>query len=281
MPLTNRQRNEIEDAALAAFSGSSNRDLVHGFRVQTARGQVAAVYWSDLHAGNDIEIALADNRITDAYDLSTVQRWLQREHEQYPQPCNVHQHGSDWPILGFRFDEALAFLKRCRLLRIGFLPGEVLAELNARQRSESPEEQSSARLKAELAALRPARQQAVIDLVRRAGISVEPWYLRADGTPAVTPRSNPAYCYNWAFGGQGQPSLACVWHSSLGIADGRIQMQANIRDLVVRFGSSHTYFQAASFKGWLCAQRSRMRATKALRSARVNFHSNGRAMLSK
>ena len=39
--------------------------------------------------------------------------------------------------------------------------------------------------------------------------------------------------------------------------------------------------QAASFKGWLCAQRSRMRAIKALRSVRVNFHSNGCAMPSK
>ena len=34
-------------------------------------------------------------------------------------------------------------------------------------------------------------------------------------------------------------------------------------------------FQAASFNGWLRAQRSRMRMIKALRSARVNFHSNG------
>ena len=40
-------------------------------------------------------------------------------------------------------------------------------------------------------------------------------------------------------------------------------------------------FQAACFKGWLRANRSRMRATSALRSLRVNFHSNGRAMLSK
>ena len=44
---------------------------------------------------------------------------------------------------------------------------------------------------------------------------------------------------------------------------------------------AHAFFQAASFKGWLCPQRSRMRATTALRSARVNFHSNGRAMLAK
>jgi len=51
--------------------------------------------------------------------------------------------------------------------------------------------------------------------------------------------------------------------------------------LVVRFRSSHTYFQAANLRSWFCAQRLRMRAIRALRSARVNFHSNGCAILSK
>ncbi|MDP2448929.1 MAG: hypothetical protein Q8Q74_17925 [Polaromonas sp.] len=34
-------------------------------------------------------------------------------------------------------------------------------------------------------------------------------------------------------------------------------------------------FHAAIFRGWLCAHRSRMRATNALNVARMNFHSNG------
>lgn len=234
MPINDAQRSQIEDAALAALSGSSTRDLVHGFRIQTPKGQVAAVYWGDLHAGNDVEVALADNRITDAYDLATVQHWLQLEKEKHPQPCNVHKNGSDWILIGFRFDEALAFFKRCKSLRKGFLSAEILDGLNARRHAESPDEQAAGLLKAQLAALRPSRQHAVIDLVRRAKIDVGPWYVCADGTRTVTPRSNPAYCYNWAFGGEGQPSLACVWHSSLGIADGRIHMQANIRDLALR-----------------------------------------------
>lgn len=234
MSLTNSQKDHIEETALKAFSGYSSRDLAHGFRIQTARGQVAAVYWGDLHAGNDVEIALADNRITQAYDVLTVQRWLQMERERSLQPCNVHKHGSDWPILGFSFEEALDFLKRCKALRIGFLPREVLAEVNARQSAETSKEKSANRLRAELAALRPVTQRAVIDLVRQAGIKVDRWYVRADGTKAATPRSNPAYCYNWAFGGNGEPSLACVWHSSLNIENGRIQMRSNVRELALR-----------------------------------------------
>lgn len=234
MPLNNAQKDDVEFDALMALAGTSSRDLVHGFRVHTSRGQVAAIYWNNVAPGNDIEVALADNRITAAYDTATVQRWIQREQTRHPNPCNVHQYGSDWPILGLRLAESGEFFKRCRALRLGFLDAQLLSELNARQRDESPEEQAAARLKADLAALRPASQQAVIDLVRRAGIDVSPWYVRADNSPASTPRSNPAYCYNWAFGGKEQPALACVWHSSLGIANGHIQMEANIRELALR-----------------------------------------------
>src|SRR5438067_438818 len=40
---------------------------------------------------------------------------------------------------------------------------------------------------------------------------------------------------------------------------------------------AHVFPQAANLRDWLCAQRLRIRAIRALRSARVNFHSNGLA----
>jgi len=233
LPLTKTQKDQLETIALTALTGKID-DLIHGFRIQNQNGQVAAIYWSDLHAGNEVEIALAQGRLTERYPLVMVQCWLQWKKERYSRPCNTHKHGSDWPIIGFDFDAALAFLRECKSLRIGFLPNDVKAELDKRLSARSPEQEREARLKAELEALRPTRQQAVIDLVYRAGISVAPWYVRNDGSNAATPRSNPAYCYNWAFGGGSEPALACVWHSALGIDRGHIEMRSNIRDLAQR-----------------------------------------------
>ena len=229
MALTKRQQDKLEDDALRAFSGSSSRDLVHGFRVNTGKGQVAAVYWSNLNAGNDVEIALAESRLTDLFDAMTVHHWIQRQRALNPRVCNVHKPTSDWPIFGFRLPEVEAFLDECKQLRIGFLRAEMQSDLNRRRAAESPQDREVSRLVAELASLRPNRQHAVIDLVSQARISTKRWYVKDDGEPAATPRSNPAYCYRWVFGGGEEPTLVCVWHSSLSIVDGHIKMEANIR----------------------------------------------------
>lgn len=107
MPLSKGQRDELEDAALKAFAGSLGA-LANGFRIQTGAGQVAAVYWSDLAPVNEVEVALAPARLTDKYDLPTAQAWVATVEARYPSACNVHKHGSDWPIVGLQYGEALA-----------------------------------------------------------------------------------------------------------------------------------------------------------------------------
>jgi 5-methylcytosine-specific restriction protein A len=47
----------------------------------------------------------------------------------------------------------------------------------------------------------------------------------------ANPRSNPAYCYNWSFGGTNEPSITCLWHESFSVEDGRIVCRGNIRQL--------------------------------------------------
>src|SRR5690349_8337454 len=112
MGLSKRQKNELEDVALRAL-GKRSTALVNGFRVMGDAGQVAAVYWSDNMPGNNVEIALCDVRLSDQYDLRIVRRWIEREQRLAGRECNVHKHGSDWPIIGFSYDGALAFLDRC------------------------------------------------------------------------------------------------------------------------------------------------------------------------
>jgi len=233
MPLSKRHRDELEDAALKAFAGSLST-LANGFRIQTGAGQVAAVYWSDLAPGNEVEVALAPARLTDKYDLPLTQAWVATVKARYPSACNVHKHGSDWPIVGLQYGEALALLSDCQRLRKGVLTGAQEAEIARWRAAQSPEESTAARLAAELEALRPRHSHAVIDLVRRAGVSVDRWFVRVDGTPAVSPRSNPAYCYNWSFGGGHEPAVACLWHASMKVLDGSIQFQSNLRALATK-----------------------------------------------
>jgi 5-methylcytosine-specific restriction enzyme A len=129
--LSRKQKDELETKALHAFGGRVEPDLVYGFRIIRGASQIAAVYWANNLEGNDVEIAVCDSRLTEEYDLSTVREWLAREKATSNRRCNVHKAGSDWPIFGFAFAEALLFLERCRALRRGLMPREALIEGSA------------------------------------------------------------------------------------------------------------------------------------------------------
>jgi 5-methylcytosine-specific restriction protein A len=231
MALSKKLKDELEYEALHAFGGRLDH-LENGFRIMRDVGQVATVYWSANLPGNDVEIALCDNRLTTSYDLLTVQRWVGREQRLSGLECNVHKHGSDWPIIGFKYDDALAFLARCRLLRRGFLSQEIVEELRIAPANSTADRNESIRLV--LSELRPTAKKAVIDLVKAAGVDVSGWYKNKDGTLAKNPRSNPAHCYNWSFGGSGEPMVACLWHGALKIEDGKIVFDDNLRELANR-----------------------------------------------
>ena len=88
-----------------------------------------------------------------------------------------------------------------------------------------------------LAALMPTDRHFVMDLLAQAGLDVSPWHVTGDGKAVKTPRANPAYCYDWAFGNQADGFVICVWHTSLRpvtLATGpAIAYQENIRDLAL------------------------------------------------
>lgn len=236
MALNRDQKDQLEDAAAGAFLGSPSRfDSGNGFRVQNSqKGQMCAVYWDALYPGNDVEIAFPPALLTGTYNGGLVQGWVQWQKERQGRTCNVHKHGSDWPILGFSYEQVFAFLKQVKLVRLGLLPQEVITEIEQYLSMRTPRQVEADRLEALLESLRPTKSHAVIDLVYRAGISVQGWFVKRDGTPAVSPRSNAAYCFNWAFGGGKEPSLASIWHKSMRIADSHIEMHASIRKLALR-----------------------------------------------
>jgi 5-methylcytosine-specific restriction protein A len=85
-----------------------------------------------------------------------------------------------------------------------------------------------------LESLKPHRAQKIMDLVALAGIDVTPWATKQDGTPVKVPSANPNFCYEWAFGGNDQPSLVCIWHKSLALSGDQIVYDDNPRDFALR-----------------------------------------------
>lgn len=234
--LSPRKIDELKHDAVLAFGGrETDLESGNGFRVFVRKEQIAAIYWRDNLPPNQIEIAICDALLTKAYDLRTVRRWIERELEQAPHPCNIHKHGSNWPILGFSYDRAIAFLARLKLLRAGLLAPTLLAEL----RRPLPDQQQAANenLRLELASLQPNSKQAVIDLVEAAGIDTACWHVNQDGSAAAKPRSNPAYCYNWCFGGGAEPILVCLWYDAIKLQNGQIVFNDNLRQAAEQLDS--------------------------------------------
>lgn len=227
--LTRPNKSNLENQALLAFGGKLEPlKSGNGFRIIRDGTQVAAIYWSENLPHNDIEMAVCDSRLSAQYDLRTVKRWIDREQRAASRDCNIHKHGSEWPIFGFSYKEALEFLIRLTPLRKGLLARDLLREL----RDPLPDsgDDIAENLRLDLVGLRPAVKKTVIDLVKAAGIDVSCWYVNKDGTRSKTPRSNPAYCYSWAFGGENEPLLVCLWHGAMKIDNDRIIFSDNLRD---------------------------------------------------
>lgn len=81
--------------------------------------------------------------------------------------------------------------------------------------------------------LRPHAEAAVMDLVEQAGIDITPWSIKKDGSSVKNQRANPHYCYEWAFGGDEEPTVLCIWHKSLQIVEGQICCIDSLRQLAL------------------------------------------------
>lgn len=100
-----------------------------------------------------------------------------------------------------------------------------------------------------LESLRPSRRAKIMDLVAAAGIDVAPWAKTEDGSPVKSPSANPHYCYEWAFGGDGQPTALCVWHVSLSLYNGVVSYQGNLREEAIELErAAEDYFKPSAQK---------------------------------
>ena len=77
--------------------------------------------------------------------------------------------------------------------------------------------------------LRPTKRFAIMDLVAEVGIDTTLWHENKIGGTIKTPRANPRYCYNWSFGGYGEPIAVCIWHKGISIDNNEIVSGGNLR----------------------------------------------------
>lgn len=84
-------------------------------------------------------------------------------------------------------------------------------------------------LKQTLKSIRPSTAGMVMDLVAEAGIDVSAWHFKSDGTQVKNPRANPHYCYEWSFGGGGQPTALCIWHRDIKSGQDVIEYEDSLR----------------------------------------------------
>jgi 5-methylcytosine-specific restriction enzyme A len=89
-------------------------------------------------------------------------------------------------------------------------------------------------LEALLQSIRPTHHARIMDLVAEAGVSVEVWARRRDGSIRENPADNPSFCYEWIFGGGNEPTVLCVWYDALRTSSSGIEYNDNYRELAIR-----------------------------------------------
>jgi len=81
-----------------------------------------------------------------------------------------------------------------------------------------------------LAAMRPTRRQAVMDLVAEAGIDVSEWAFKQSGVRLENPRANTRFQFNWSFGSPAEGFVVCLWFDSLEVRGDQIVSLNNVNE---------------------------------------------------
>lgn len=63
--------------------------------------------------------------------------------------------------------------------------------------------------------LRPSKYQPVRELVAAAGVDVSDWAFDRDTNALDNPNANVYRSFMWSFGGNGEPTVLCIWHDEI------------------------------------------------------------------
>ena len=85
-----------------------------------------------------------------------------------------------------------------------------------------------------LESLRPHTARKSWTWLQRPASKSSGWAFRKGAAPRSEPRANPNFCYEWAFGGDDEPTVLCVWHESLKIEGGVICYADSLLDSASR-----------------------------------------------
>lgn len=119
------------------FGTRQGTTLVNGIEANKSDGQVATMYWHNLAAGNDFEIAVNPKTLTQSYKHDLVKRWLECEQQKTGRSFTQHQPlgqpKGDWVTIGFIKKQLPEFLKRLKRFRLGFPNADEKAEIMSLQ----------------------------------------------------------------------------------------------------------------------------------------------------
>lgn len=79
--------------------------------------------------------------------------------------------------------------------------------------------------------LLPRAKENIYDLLGQIGISTSAWHSTSEGWAASSPKNNPHFCFNWAFGSLQEGFALCIWHDTLESLGGKIVFAENLREL--------------------------------------------------
>ena len=77
--------------------------------------------------------------------------------------------------------------------------------------------------------LRPRSRPTTMECVEQAGIDVSGWRTKKDGSECAIPAANPHYCYEYCFGGDGEPKLFSIWHDRVEHRAGKLIVESQLR----------------------------------------------------
>lgn len=81
--------------------------------------------------------------------------------------------------------------------------------------------------------LKPRTKCRVLDVVKKAGVNVDAWGVRRDGSIIDNPKANQSKNHEWGFGGDGDPVVICIWHDELELENNQIVYTHNLRKLAI------------------------------------------------
>jgi hypothetical protein len=118
VPGISKHLTEQIDFAFGTTAKFVPNRVKHGFELRRPGEHIATVYWGLLAPDNQLEIALAPDRLSQFHKAEIVKDWLSLMRDDLKSVFNDHFPASSWVTIGLKAHQVEAFLDAVRLFRL-------------------------------------------------------------------------------------------------------------------------------------------------------------------